>query len=81
VLNARTRLEARFPHLVEVALKPEGSDVSDLDVPQAEDDLSPLDLALQFWQAAEGASAPQEVQTELITSFEVVNRALAEGAL
>lgn len=76
VLHARARLETVYRHVVEVALKPGNVEVDYWPgVPDAAD-VSPLDLTLQFWQAAEGQEASLEVRAVIEKSLDAAVRSL-----
>jgi exonuclease SbcD len=70
VLHARARLETLYPHLVETLQQPDGRERSEFTVPEVDTNLSPLELALEFWRAAEGDDAPSEIRDELVESLE-----------
>lgn len=67
VLDAKARLEAVYPWVVEVRLQPAGVDeiITGATVPATE--LSPLDATVQFWSAVEG-SEPDDALTEILTT-------------
>ena len=65
VLEAKARLQAVYPHIVEVRLQPtrvEGE--AEASAPDLRE-VTPFDAVLQFWEAAEGAP-PDDAMSELL---------------
>lgn len=58
VLDAKSRLEAVYPHVVEIRLEPEGAPVSVSGLTERIEVVTPFDATLAFWADIEG-SAPE----------------------
>jgi exonuclease SbcD len=65
ILDAKSRLEALMPYVVEVRLEPEGLPIQFEDPEGFIDDLSPEQAIAQFWEVIEG-SAPNTEMTEIL---------------
>lgn len=79
VLDAKARLAGLYPHIVEVRLQPLGEHVV-TDGPSIETpSLGALEAAQEFWVAAEGGAAPQEI-TGLLKEAVAHARRVEEGA-
>lgn len=65
VLDAKARLAARYPHIVEVRLQPDGHEPTIAAAPAEVRDLAPIDATRQFWEAAQG-SPPDEATDALL---------------
>ncbi len=76
VLDARSTLAERFPHIVEVRLMPDGKDPDVGAAPVDVSELAPIDAARQFWAAAEGSEPPDDIDDVLVTA---TGAALAGG--
>jgi exonuclease SbcD len=71
VVDAKSRLQARFPQVVEVVPRPAAiastGDLSDAAVGEGRRRLDPLDAALRFWLDVTG-EAPEDVERSLLES-------------
>jgi exonuclease SbcD len=71
VVDAKSRLQARFPFVVEVVPRPAAiastGDLSDAAVGEGRRRLDPLDAALRFWLDVTG-EAPEDVERSLLES-------------
>lgn len=67
VLDAKARLATRYPHIVEVRLLPNGSELGIDPAPVDVRDLPPIDATRQFWEAAQG-SPPDELLDALLVA-------------
>lgn len=65
VLDAKAKLEALYPHVVEIRLEPEGAPTNLADFVSSVDDVSPEQAVEEFWEAMEG-SRPDEGMTEVL---------------
>lgn len=66
VLDAKARLAAVYPNVIEVRLLPSGEHVALEDAPLDVRELSPLDATRQFWEAAEGTPPDPDIDALLI---------------
>jgi exonuclease SbcD len=80
VVDARTRLLARFPHVVEVVPRPAaaGADLGTPDRSELRGRLAPLEAAVGFWADVTG-EGPTEVERSLLESV-LAHVASAEAA-
>jgi len=76
VLDARARLAEVYPHVVEVRLLPAGQEPEDSAAPVDVRDLTPVEAARRFWEAAEGSPPDDEIDRLLVAAAE---RALREA--
>ena len=76
VLDARSTLAERFPHIVEVRLMPDGQDPDVGTAPVDVSELPPIEAARQFWAAAEGGEPPADIDEVLVAA---TSAALAGG--
>ena len=66
VLDAKVRLEAIYPHIVEVRLEPEeGPDGAAAGTHPSIDKISPQEAAMDFWAAVEGSPADEDTEVVL----------------
>lgn len=80
VLDAKSRLQRRFPHVVEVVLDPERpAAAGERIVATGRGQHSPLHNAVDFWQAITGATAPRSVVEALATALDEARLALGDG--
>lgn len=77
VLDARSRLAAVYPHVVEIRLRPLDGGPERSCAPTDVRDLEPLDAARRFWAAAEGSPPDPEIDAVLA---DATARALDGGA-
>jgi exonuclease SbcD len=68
VLDAKARLAELYPHVVEVQLRPLGRHPEEAAAPSDVRDLSPLEAARAFWEAAEGAPPDPGVDALLVAA-------------
>ena len=73
VLDARSRLDQRYKHVVEVRLEPEGVDPSATATATAGSrDLDPLEVTRQFWTEVEGSAPPDQIDALLVDALRTV---------
>ncbi len=73
VLDARSRLDQRYKHVVEVRLEPEGVDLNAAaTVAAGSRDLDPLEVTRQFWTEVEGSAPPDEIDALLVDALRTV---------
>jgi exonuclease SbcD len=76
VVEAKTRLEQIYPHIVEIRLEPEGMPTRIEDVSAPVEELSPEVVVQEFWEALEGVAPDEEMKQVL---FEAVEEAQRNG--
>lgn len=77
VLDAKARLEAVYPHVVEIRLEPEGAPDRPDDPAAPIAELSPMEATLDFWEAIEGSPPDADLAAALQVAVEAAVRGSA----
>lgn len=73
VLDARSRLERRYAHVLEVRLEPQGFDLTAAaTAAPGSRDLDPLEVTRQFWTEVEGSAPADEIDALLVDALRTV---------